>query len=691
MHCLFVASFILAAHGESPAPRAGQATFFVSTTGDDANAGTAESPFRTLERARDAIRDINQRGAMAAGGVVIVIRPGAYSVRQTFKLSAEDSGTETAPITYRAEGVGSVHITGAARFTKFSVVQDASVLARVPESARGLIVESDLTEAGVTEVIPFELGGFASGRGTTTHPAMELFVDGNAMTLARWPNTGFVETGEITGPQTLKSWDNKPGSPEGRFKFDDERPLRWTGEPNVWLYGYWYWNWADSYEKIERIDINNREIVLAQPWHRYGYKQGMRYYALNLLIELDAPGEWYLDRERGKVYLYPPKDLSNAVVELSTLPLPFVDLDGASHIRFEGIVWECGAADGIVIKGGDDVCFSGCTIRKMAGNGIEVRGGRAHTILSCDIHTMGRAGIVMAGGDRKTLMRGDHLVENCHIHHLSRIDHTYTPGVWLDGVGNRIRHNLFHDIASSAMRIEGNDHLIELNEAHHVVLESDDQGAVDMFGNATYRGNKFLYNYWHHLGSDEQHGDNDRPQRAGIRLDDAICGVEIRGNIFQKCCSVPTHFGGVQIHGGKENLVTKNLFVDCGATVSFSPWGEERWHKYVGSALDAPEIDKALYLERYPALAQLAENHDTNMLRKNAVIRCNESFIRAPKELDATGTIESPNGTEFPESADGRITWSTADAERLGLADIPFDKIGNYTDTWRARDEKPAP
>lgn len=690
-YCLFVATFFLSAHGETSAPRDGQAAFYVSTTGDDSNAGTAESPFRTLERARDTVRDMKQRGALPQGGVVIAIQPGEYPVGQTFKLNADDSGTEAAPIVYCADGARSVRFSGAARLKQFAPVTDAAVMERLPESTRDHVVEADLAEAGVKEVIPFELGGFASGRGVTTHPAMELFVDGAPMTLARWPNTGFVETGEITGPLTLKSWDNKPGSPEGRFKFDDDRPARWENEPDAWLYGYWYWNWADSYEKIERIDINNHEIVLARPWHRYGYKQGMRYFAINLLSELDAPGEWYLDHARGKVYLCPPKDLTNAVVELSAMPRPFVEIDGASHVRFEGIAWECGAADGIFIKGGEDVRLSGCTIRKIAGNGIEVRGGSAHTILSCDIYTMGRAGIVMTGGDRKTLTRGDHLVENCHVHHLSRIDHTYTPGIWLDGVGNRIRHNLFHDIASSAMRIEGNDHLIELNEAHHVVLESDDQGAVDMFGNPTYRGNKFLYNYWHHLGSDEQHRDNDRPQRAGIRLDDAICGVEIRGNIFQKCCTVPTHFGGVQIHGGKENLVVGNLFVDCGAAVSFSPWGEERWHKFVASALDAPEIETSLYLARYPSLAQLADHHDANTLRDNVVIRCNELFLRAPNSLDATGTVESPNDTEFPESGDGRITWSLADAERLGLAAIPFEKIGNYSDAWRAPNVKTAP
>ncbi|MBM3288669.1 MAG: right-handed parallel beta-helix repeat-containing protein [Candidatus Hydrogenedentes bacterium] len=661
-------------------------TLHVAPAGRDDAAGTAESPFQTLERARDEVRTLKQRGAIDAAGVTVLVHPGDYPLRGTLRLTAVDSGADGAPVVYRAAGPAPPRFTGGTRLTSPTAVSDSNALARIPESARGHVVEFDLAAAGVSTIIPFELGAFASGRGAQTHPAMELFVDREPMTWARWPNAGFVETGDITGPQSLKGWDNKPGSPEGRFRFEDDRIARWAEETDAWLYGYWYWNWADSYEKIERIDPAAHEIVLAQPWHRYGYKKGMRFFAVNMLCELDAPGEWYLDRARGKVYLYPKEDLANAAIEISTTAFPFVEIDGASHVRFEGLTWDCGAADGIIVRGGENVQIVGCTIARMAGAGIEVRGGRGHTVRSCDIHTMGRGGIVMAGGDRKTLVRGDHLVENCRVHHLSRIDHTYTPGVWLDGVGNRIRHNLFHDIASSAMRIEGNDHLIELNEAHHVVTESDDQGAVDMFGNATYRGNVYRYNYWHHLGSAEQHGDSDKPQRAGIRLDDAICGVEIRGNIFQRCCDAPTHFGGVQIHGGKENLVEGNLFVDCGAAVSFSAWGEARWLKFVANALDAPAIDKALYLERYPALAHLSEGNDTNTIRANLMLRCGQTFLRAPAGVVASGNRELPEGKEFPEGPDGRIVWSHDDAQRLGLGDIPFDTIGLYPDEWRSRD-----
>ncbi len=36
----------------------------------------------------------------------------------------------------------------------------------------------------------------------------------------------------------------------------------------------------------------------------------------------------------------------------------------------------------------------------------------------------------------------------------------------------------------------------------HVVTESDDQGAIDMWGDPTYRGNIFRYNYIHDVGPD---------------------------------------------------------------------------------------------------------------------------------------------------------------------------------------------
>ncbi|MEA1952649.1 MAG: right-handed parallel beta-helix repeat-containing protein, partial [Planctomycetota bacterium] len=517
-------------------------TLFIATSGDDANAGTREQPFATLQRARDEIRKLKQRGLLSKGGVAVQVAGGRYKVAKTFTLGTEDSGTETAPIVYRAVEGEMPTFTGGLRLKGFQPVSDTAILERLPEEARGKVVRVDLASHGLGNIKPLSLGGFASGRGFKTHPVMELFFDGRPLPLARWPNDGFVHIADVQ--LDGHKIHGRAGSKTGRFTYRGERPNRWKDDKDAMLYGYWFFGWADSYEPVASIDTKRREITLKPPYHKYGYRKGQPYYAINLLSEIDQPGEWYLDRGTAALYLYPPSDPNKAVLELSTVDYPFVEMKDVSHVSFERFVWEFGGGDVVRISGGEHCLLAGCTIRHCGGNGVAIRGGRNHGLLSCDIYSLGRGGVAVDGGNRKTLAPGGHFVENCHIHNLSRIDHTYTPAVWMGGVGNRIVHNRLHDIRSSAIRLGGNDHLVEFNEVFDVVWESDDQGGADMFGNATYRGNVYRYNYWHHIGIGRGGQEEPACGRAGIRLDDAISGTLIFGNVFYRCSAGKLGFGG---------------------------------------------------------------------------------------------------------------------------------------------------
>ena len=530
----------------------------------------------------------------------------------------------------------------------------------------------DLRALGVTNLLPLKLGGFASGNGFRTHPAHELFFNGQAMSLARGPNEGFLHISQVAVKDGTKGYDRE-GSKTGKFYCDSDRLRRWVSEPDLLLYGYWFWDWADSYERVATIDPDQRLITLAQPWHTYGFSVGAPFYAVNALSELDMPGEWYLDRNAGRVLLYPPSNPRKATIELSRFDAPMVNLENVSWVSFTGLTWELGSADAIHVRGGAHCLFAGCVVRHFAGNGIEIQGGQHHGLRSCDIYSMGRGGTVISGGNRKTLEPGRHFVENCDIHDLSRIDHTYTPAVILDGVGNRLAHNRMHDIRSSAMRVGGNDHLIEYNEIYDAVTESDDQGGVDMFGNPTFRGNVYRYNYWHHIGNWRGTGNQPKCGQAGIRLDDAICGTRIYGNVFERCSAGKLGFGGVQIHGGKDNVVENNLFIECSAMISCSPWDEKRWRDYVGKALNSSEIDRALYEQRYPELAALANHANLNHIRRNLGWRCGELLRRAPRNLDAGDNVML---------GDKEITWDPKHfrLNRPGFDPIPFEEIGLYQD-----------
>jgi len=649
-------------------------SLFVSPKGDDKNPGSKEQPFATLERARDEIR-----ARKIQNTVTVFIRGGEYAVKQTFKLTAEDSGIEQAPVVYAAFGNETPRFGGGARVSGFTRVTDPAVLARLPEESRGKVWQSDLKAQGINDYGRFEPKGTYGTR--RAQPLLELFFDGKPMEVARWPNDSFVMTGEVLGPQQADK-RGRPHSVGGQFAYGGDRPARWKDESDAWLYGYWFHDWADSYEKVASIDTAQRLITLALPLHHYGFAKNRRYYALNLLSEIDRPGEWYLDRNRGVLYLWPPTNPNRAVVEVSMCATPFVELDGVAHVAFRGLTWETGRSGGLRIKGGERCLLAGCTVRNLAGDGVIVEGGKGHGLLGCNIYSLGRGGMVLRAGDRKTLTPCEHFVENCHIHHLSRTDHTYTPAVLANGVGIRIAHNLMHDIGSSAMRVEGNDHLVEFNEVHNVVLESDDQGGVDVFGNPSFRGVVYRHNFFHHIGSGRSCGS------AGIRLDDAISGTLIYGNVFWRCAD--GNFGGVQIHGGKDNIVDNNLFVDCKQAISFSPWGQKRWEQFLGepmaaSALKQVDITQPPYSTRYPELAALRENADANRIWRNLAVRCGKFAVRDRGVNDFMDNYVIGDNPGFVNAAKGDFRLKPSAAAAIGFAPIPFDEIGLYRDDLRKR------
>ena len=123
------------------------------------------------------------------------------------------------------------------------------------------------------------------------------------MTLARWPNRGFVRPLELVDP-------GAKGRP-AVLRYEDDRHERWANAPDGWLFGYFHYLWADSTIKIGAIDPEKRRWPPPPPTgiphelQSMNDKQGIIYYAFNLLEEIDIPGEWYLDRKSGIPYFYP--------------------------------------------------------------------------------------------------------------------------------------------------------------------------------------------------------------------------------------------------------------------------------------------------------------------------------------------------------------------------------------------------
>jgi hypothetical protein len=262
----------------------------------------------------------------------------------------------------------------------------------------------------------------------------------------------------------------------------------------------------------------------------------------------------------------------------------------------------------------------------------------------------------------------------------------YAPAVHLDGVGNRIRHNLFHDSPHHAMRVEGYEHLIELNEVHSVVYEADDQAGIDIYGNPAYRGIVLRYNFWHHIGSGHSVAG-----QSGIRLDDFISRVLIYGNVFFRASG--GRFGGIQIHGGKDNIVDNNLLIGCQCAVSFSPWGQTRWEQRLASERTQAvirqwgvDIHQPPHSKRYPDLAQMKGNADRNFVWRNAVVDCGQFSVRDRGANEMMGNVAfgADPGFAAPDKRDFALPPDSPLYRRFGFRPIPFDEIGLYQDEYRA-------
>jgi hypothetical protein len=657
---------------------------YVSPNGNDSWSGRLASPnrtrtdgpFATLERARDAIRALKKQGGLPDGGVIVWLRGGTYTQLTPFELTAEDSGTPQSPITYSAYRNEQVRLVGGKRVTGWKPVTDATVLRKLPSEARGKALVADLRAQGITDFGQMLRRGFGSSAAVPA--GLELFYNGKPMPLARYPNEGW-----------LKISATPAGQQGGRFTCEDPRLRRWTEAKDVWVHGYWTWDWADSYERVVSIDAEKGEIVTAEPHGVYGYTPGKRFRVLNLLEELDAPGEWYLDRESGLLYFYPPDDgAGEAMVSLTEKPL--ITLNGVSHLRIERMTFEVCRATGIEMRGGQQNIIAGCTFRNIGTVGVVIDGGTRHKVVSCDFMDLGDGGIQVSGGDRNTLTPCKHEVLNCLFTRYSRWSRTYRPAVLVNGVGVRVAHCLMYDAPHNAILFGGNDHLFEYNEVHHVCTETGDAGAFYIGRDFTQRGTVIRYNYFHDIGKSLQA--ETFVDVMAVYLDDCASGITIFGNVFYKAGRA------AMIGGGRDNTVENNIFVECEPSVHVDARGLG-WASFWFDGRDSTLMDrlKAVpyqqppWSERYPELVNIL-NDEPAVPKGNRIIRnisVGGRWIDLYDKLTdkivtmRDNIIDGDAGVEV--TAKGIRLRKDSPAFKLGFQPIPLEKIGLYRDAYRKR------
>jgi parallel beta-helix repeat protein len=674
--------------------------FYIAPDGNDAGDGTLDHPFASLEAARDAVRKL-RKSLKADEPVTVWLRGGTYPLDKTFTLDAQDSGTEQHPVIYRSYGDEKVRIIGGRDFepAQCEPVADPLILERLTPQARSKTLCLHLKRYGITDY-----GGFPdyfSGH----FPSLEVFYGGRPMPLARWPNDGWASFKEEDIVDRGKNWHDQPpqGTP-GIFTFQSNRLARWKNAQSPMLYGYFQYDWLDDGRKVLAIDVEKKQITIPNgPSYALGKGNSSprRFYIFNLLEELDCPGEWYLDQGSGMLYFWPPEGVADAKITITMLNGPLVSAKNAKDIRWRDITFELTRQNAIDIADSTRIAIENCTLRNITGCAVAISGGTECGVVDCEIYHCGDGGIKLDGGDRKTLTPARHYARNNTIYDFSRLKRTYTPAVHLSGVGNIAAHNLMHDAPHSAILYWGNDHLMEFNEIHHVGLETSDAGAIYTGRDWTFRGNIVRYNFLHHNGvkfappiTDPQgivkefagggeHGVH------GIYLDDCHSSTLIHGNIVHGA----RH--GVLLGGGRDNVITNNIMIECENGVALDArglnWAAEQIQPggdmdlYV--KLNAVPYQNPPWSERYPELVTIIKYAPSvpigNIVRNNVFYECDKSLYRGSDWQDSFSDI----GVYYETRDDPGFRDVVKDNYQLrddspvyqklpGFEKIPFDKIG---------------
>lgn len=454
------------------------ADHYVSPQGNDPGAGTKAAPWKTLAKACE----------QAGPGDTIYLHGGVY--RET--LTPKRSGEPGKPIRFRA-------VPG-----EKPVISGADLLAGTWQSSRGNI---------------FVL--------KTDRKFVQLFVDGQMMPEARWPNSApgqwmtytRATAGIGTGYETL----NDPQLPAGDW--NGGVVLVWPGS-----------SWVSATRRIADYQPGKslRFDPILKPKRRdefhaadpYLPRQGNRYVLVGSLAGLDSPGEWFLDEAAGAVYLWTPDGTSpqKHVVEVRQRDYA-CDLRKRALIEVQGIDILAGA---VTMDAAHDCLLEDCRMRyvehyrecglERTPPALNVMTGRNNEWRRCLVAYAATSALHIGGEDNRLV--------DCVLHDVNYLG-TGRGGLDLGhSVGAQVRHCTICRTGRDTVHHGGSKRLrFEYNDLYHGNMLNNDAAAIYCWG-TDGQGGVIAYNWVH---------DNLGESTCGIYLDNFSKNFIVHHNVVWNC------------------------------------------------------------------------------------------------------------------------------------------------------------
>ena len=408
--------------------------------------------------------------ARAAGGTnTVTLAAGDWFLEETLVLDARDAG-----LTLRGAGAGRTRIWGGRRLTGWKPDGDTFWSADLPEvkdgtwNFRALVVDGELAPRAC----------FPGGTN-------------------RFDNLGTWDLPLL--PAVAGHWPRKPTFAElvtMPYKAEDLPDTMDFRNAEIRLYHMW----AESLSSVASNDLARHVVYLSQPaaWPM-GACGRRQYEVYNTREGMKKPGQWYLDRTRGKVVYWPKpgQDMAKILAvapRLETVvrvagtkkaPVPGVTLADFTVQAATPPDRRAGFGGGdlppaVLLAEAEDCALERLEVCNVGGVGVRI-GGRACRLAACDVHHVGARGVSAYG-------EGLLVVSNriCHV----GLQYPSSSAMGVGGKNGVVRRNEIYDSPYSGIIGGGTDMLYEENCIHHVMRVLHDGAAI--YGNMTrgvMRGN----------------------------------------------------------------------------------------------------------------------------------------------------------------------------------------------------------
>ena len=369
--------------------------YYISPTGNDANSGTGQAQaWRTIARLNQSLF------AFQPGDQVLFQRGATFRGRITFG----SSGTTNSPIIIGAYGTGAQPIiSGSDVVTGWTVHQ------------------GNIWKAPVAT------------------PVKHLFYDGQLMTLARYPNTGWLRND--VGTSTSIN-DDALTQPAG------------------------YWNGAEVVQRGSGWSFDISQVTNYVPGHldftdMYMSRDTLHwgYFLRNKLSELDAPGEWYYDSNAGMLYFHAPAnaDPNSHLMEASVRDRGFWMWLGYHHTVVDGLHFKHQFERTVFVDDAHHITIRNCTFEDLDMGIFSY--GHHNTYQNNQFTRTYKTAVTML--DNNSVAEDNNFQDIAMQIGLGETNWGYM-GIRLAGPDNAVRGNHMHTIGYIGISVDGNN-MVEHN------------------------------------------------------------------------------------------------------------------------------------------------------------------------------------------------------------------------------------